>query len=81
MARNIAETGRCERKSGRPIPRRGQVKAAIVIGLAHSFTSFFSVARRPEPARWGPGARWSFHTCLAAGRYRLFVCKMLVSGF
>jgi hypothetical protein len=25
----------------RPIPKRGQVKVAIVVGLAHSFASFF----------------------------------------
>ncbi|GFZ06247.1 Actin cytoskeleton-regulatory complex protein [Actinidia chinensis var. chinensis] len=27
---------------GRPIPRRGQVKAAIVVGVANSLASFFS---------------------------------------
>ncbi|XXG59748.1 hypothetical protein AAC387_Pa04g1776 [Persea americana] len=46
-------TGRHERKSGRPIPRRGQVKAAIVIGLAHSFASIFSINRRAAPGRAG----------------------------
>lgn len=28
---------------GRPIPKRGQVKAAIVSGLAHSLSSIFSL--------------------------------------
>ncbi|KAG5223568.1 hypothetical protein IMY05_C0704000300 [Salix suchowensis] len=26
----------------RPIPKRGQLKVAIVLGFAHSFASFFS---------------------------------------
>ncbi|CAJ1961568.1 unnamed protein product [Sphenostylis stenocarpa] len=30
-----------KRFSGRPIPRRGQVKIAIVLGLAHSVSSIF----------------------------------------
>ncbi|XVF25877.1 hypothetical protein REPUB_Repub13aG0251700 [Reevesia pubescens] len=31
-----------QRIAGRPIPKRGQVKLAIVLGLAHSFVSIFS---------------------------------------
>ncbi|KAI3971964.1 hypothetical protein MKX01_030165 [Papaver californicum] len=31
-----------QRFSSRPIPKRGQVKAWIVIGIAHSFASLFS---------------------------------------
>ncbi|KAH6790581.1 hypothetical protein C2S51_005587 [Perilla frutescens var. frutescens] len=31
---------------GRPIPKRGQVKAAIVSGLAHSLSSMFSSTSR-----------------------------------
>ncbi|XXG59753.1 hypothetical protein AAC387_Pa04g1780 [Persea americana] len=53
MAGIIAMTGRSDWKSGRLIPRRGQVKAAIVIGLAHSFASFFSINRRAAPGRAG----------------------------
>ncbi|KAG2689814.1 hypothetical protein I3760_09G157300 [Carya illinoinensis] len=34
------------RLSGRPIPKRGQVKLGIVVGLAHSVTSIFSLRRR-----------------------------------
>ncbi|KAK4347103.1 hypothetical protein RND71_033442 [Anisodus tanguticus] len=30
---------------GRPIPKRGQVKVTIVLGLAHSFSSIFSKRR------------------------------------
>ncbi|KAG9149867.1 hypothetical protein Leryth_026552 [Lithospermum erythrorhizon] len=30
----------------RPIPRRGQVKVAIMSGLAHSLSSIFSNGRR-----------------------------------
>ncbi|OAY26324.1 hypothetical protein MANES_16G038800v8 [Manihot esculenta] len=37
--------------SGRPIPKRGQVKVAIVVGLAHSVASIFSLnSRRAGPA-------------------------------
>uniref|UniRef100_A0A2N9GY52 Uncharacterized protein n=1 Tax=Fagus sylvatica TaxID=28930 RepID=A0A2N9GY52_FAGSY len=36
--------------SGRPIPRRGQVKVAIVLGLVHSFSSMFSPNSRANPA-------------------------------
>ncbi|XAR66408.1 hypothetical protein NMG60_11012637 [Bertholletia excelsa] len=31
-----------EKLSGRPMPRRGQVKAGMVLGLAHFLASFFS---------------------------------------
>ncbi|KAI3844533.1 hypothetical protein MKW98_024040 [Papaver atlanticum] len=34
------------RFSSRPIPKRGQVKAWIVIGIAHSFASLFSTSAR-----------------------------------
>ncbi|TMW95576.1 hypothetical protein EJD97_008648 [Solanum chilense] len=30
---------------GRPIPKRGQVKVTIVLGLAHSLSSIFSNRR------------------------------------
>ncbi|KAK7362923.1 hypothetical protein VNO77_05048 [Canavalia gladiata] len=33
------------RCSGRPIPKRGQVKVGIVVGLANSFASIFSRPR------------------------------------
>ncbi|KAG2685296.1 hypothetical protein I3760_10G118900 [Carya illinoinensis] len=33
------------RFSGRPIPKRGRVKLGIVVGLAHSFASIFSLRR------------------------------------
>ncbi|KAK2969865.1 hypothetical protein RJ640_030174 [Escallonia rubra] len=39
-------------RSSRPIPRRGQVKVAIVVGLAHSFASIFSFS-----AQMAAGAR------------------------
>ncbi|OIW20638.1 hypothetical protein TanjilG_18576 [Lupinus angustifolius] len=35
-------TRRC---SGRPIPKRGQVKVGIVVGLANSVASIFSRSR------------------------------------
>lgn len=38
--------GRGRREYGRPIPMRGQVKAAIVTGLAHSLSSMLSFASR-----------------------------------
>ncbi|EEF40912.1 conserved hypothetical protein [Ricinus communis] len=40
------------RLSGRPIPKRGQVKVGIVVGLAHSVASIFShshSSRRAAP--------------------------------
>ena len=41
------------RSPGRPIPRRGQVKVGIVVGLAHSVVSIFSPSRR-----WSCGIWW-----------------------
>lgn len=38
--------GLSARISGRPIPKRGQVKVGIVVVLAHSFASIFSLSRR-----------------------------------
>uniref|UniRef100_F6GYY0 Uncharacterized protein n=1 Tax=Vitis vinifera TaxID=29760 RepID=F6GYY0_VITVI len=35
-----------QRFSGRPIPKRGQVKVGIVVGLAHSVASIFSLGGR-----------------------------------
>ncbi|KAJ0082830.1 hypothetical protein Patl1_10851 [Pistacia atlantica] len=32
--------------SGRPIPKRGEVKVAILVGLAHSVASLFSHTSR-----------------------------------
>ncbi|GMN50885.1 hypothetical protein TIFTF001_020046 [Ficus carica] len=34
------------RSPSRPIPKRGQVKVGIVVGLAHSVASIFSPSRR-----------------------------------
>ncbi|CAL5344914.1 hypothetical protein CsSME_00032111 [Camellia sinensis var. sinensis] len=34
---------------GRSIPRRGQVKVAIVLGLAHTLASLFSCTLRTHP--------------------------------
>ncbi|GKV18609.1 hypothetical protein SLEP1_g28966 [Rubroshorea leprosula] len=36
---------------GRRIPMRGKVKAAIVIGIAHSFASIFSLGSRRAAAQ------------------------------
>ncbi|KAK7400495.1 hypothetical protein VNO78_11703 [Psophocarpus tetragonolobus] len=36
------------RFSGRPIPKRGQVKVGIVVGLANSVASIFSRNTRPR---------------------------------
>ncbi|KAG5622655.1 hypothetical protein H5410_007873 [Solanum commersonii] len=36
---------------GRPIPKRGQVKMTIVLGLAHSLSSIFSTSDRSESGR------------------------------
>ncbi|CAK9176809.1 unnamed protein product [Ilex paraguariensis] len=36
---------------GRPIPKRGQVKVAIVLGLAHSLASIFSFGSRSQSCR------------------------------
>jgi hypothetical protein len=38
--------GLSARLSGRLIPKRGQVKVGIVVVLAHSFASIFSLSRR-----------------------------------
>ncbi|KAL3740198.1 hypothetical protein ACJRO7_021469 [Eucalyptus globulus] len=42
--------GTSRRISSRPIPKRGQVKMGIVLGLAHSFTSIFSLNLRNRRA-------------------------------
>lgn len=47
----------CRRFSSRPIPKRGQVKVAIVLGLVHSFSSIFSLS--PRAGRRGGGAHFS----------------------
>ncbi|OMO76568.1 hypothetical protein CCACVL1_15597 [Corchorus capsularis] len=37
----------------RPIPRRGQVKVAILVGIAHSVASIFSLtSRRAAPSHF-----------------------------
>ncbi|CAN4083981.1 unnamed protein product [Withania somnifera] len=36
---------RRDEEYGRPIPKRGQVKVTIVLGLAHSLSSIFSNRR------------------------------------
>ncbi|PHU26389.1 hypothetical protein BC332_04721 [Capsicum chinense] len=36
---------------GRPIPKRGQVKVTIVLGLAHSLSSIFSAGVRSHSCR------------------------------
>lgn len=38
--------------SGRLIPKRGQVKLGIVLGLAHSFASIFSLNSRSKSDRF-----------------------------
>ncbi|KAF9587938.1 hypothetical protein IFM89_006263 [Coptis chinensis] len=40
-----------QRISGRPIPKRGQVKAGIAIGLAHSLSAIFSLNSRRSSSR------------------------------
>nr|DAD20829.1 TPA_asm: hypothetical protein HUJ06_022292 [Nelumbo nucifera] len=35
-----------QRFASRPIPKRGQVKVGIVVGLAHSFAALFSQSNR-----------------------------------
>ncbi|KAL4278326.1 hypothetical protein GQ457_03G037120 [Hibiscus cannabinus] len=42
--------------SGRPIPRRGQVKVAILLGIAHSVASIFSPSSRRAAASYLKGA-------------------------
>ncbi|KAH7654787.1 hypothetical protein IHE45_19G163100 [Dioscorea alata] len=45
--RRSAASGRwTARVSSRPIPRRGQVKVAIVLGLVHSLASLFPLSSR-----------------------------------
>ncbi|KAI3434056.1 uncharacterized protein J3R85_006846 [Psidium guajava] len=44
--------GMSRRISSRPIPKRGQVKVGIVVGLAHSFASIFSLNLRSRRARF-----------------------------
>ncbi|CDO99613.1 unnamed protein product [Coffea canephora] len=39
---------------GRQIPKRGQVKVAIVLGLAHSLSSIFSFGARSQSCRRTP---------------------------
>ncbi|TYJ30560.1 hypothetical protein E1A91_A06G138700v1 [Gossypium mustelinum] len=34
------------RTAGRPIPRRSKVKVAILVGIAHSVASIFSLSSR-----------------------------------
>ncbi|CAN4079020.1 unnamed protein product [Withania somnifera] len=36
---------------GRPIPKRGQVKVTMVLGLAHSLSSIFSAGVRSQSCR------------------------------
>ncbi|KAF7852014.1 hypothetical protein BT93_L1108 [Corymbia citriodora subsp. variegata] len=48
----INSGGVSRRISSRPIPRRGQVKVGIVVGLAHSFASIFSLHLRNRSARF-----------------------------
>ncbi|KAI3434054.1 uncharacterized protein J3R85_006842 [Psidium guajava] len=43
---NISGGGLSRRVSSRPIPRRGQVKVAIALVLAHSLASIFSLNLR-----------------------------------
>ncbi|XP_022977341.1 uncharacterized protein LOC111477692 [Cucurbita maxima] len=57
------------RSSGRPIPKRGQVKLGIMVGLAHSVASIFSPTTRPAAAhRLSRPARPAF--CYSNGRER-----------
>ncbi|KAF7847536.1 hypothetical protein BT93_L2862 [Corymbia citriodora subsp. variegata] len=44
--------GTSRRISSRPIPKRGQVKVGIVVGLAHSFASIFSINLRSRSAQF-----------------------------
>ncbi|KAJ4980262.1 hypothetical protein NE237_031099 [Protea cynaroides] len=47
---NGGENFPARRHSRRPIPKRGRVKAGIVIGLAHSLAALFSPIRSNCPA-------------------------------
>ncbi|KAF5186323.1 hypothetical protein FRX31_024090 [Thalictrum thalictroides] len=42
-ARRTMNSGSRQRLSRRPMPKRGQVKAGIAIGLAHSLSAIFSL--------------------------------------
>ncbi|KAF8029364.1 hypothetical protein BT93_E1916 [Corymbia citriodora subsp. variegata] len=44
--------GVSQRISGRLIPKRGQVKVGIMVGLAHSFASIFSLSLRNRRAQF-----------------------------
>ncbi|KAL3740201.1 hypothetical protein ACJRO7_021472 [Eucalyptus globulus] len=44
--------GMSRRFLSRPIPRRGQVKVGIVVGLAHSFVSIFSLHLRNRSSQF-----------------------------
>lgn len=47
---NISERLTAGGGTGRPLPKRGQVKVAILVGLAHSVASIFSHSHRNCPA-------------------------------
>ncbi|TYG48540.1 hypothetical protein ES288_D10G023500v1 [Gossypium darwinii] len=51
--REMINGGNISRRiAGSPIPRRGQVKVAIMAGIAHSFASIFTTSsRRASPSR------------------------------
>ncbi|KAF7847539.1 hypothetical protein BT93_E1917 [Corymbia citriodora subsp. variegata] len=44
--------GVSRRISSRPIPKRGQVKVGIVVGLAHSVASIFSLNLKNRSAQF-----------------------------
>ncbi|KAJ4981920.1 hypothetical protein NE237_032757 [Protea cynaroides] len=48
---NGGENFPARRHSRRPIPKRGRVKAGIVIGLAHSLAALFSSIRKRKKKR------------------------------
>ena len=55
--KSMGSSGRFpQRPCGRPMPKRGQVKVAIVVGIAHSFVSIFS----PTSGRSQPSSQPSF---------------------
>ncbi|KAG6696672.1 hypothetical protein I3842_09G159700 [Carya illinoinensis] len=47
-SRELMSNGRsfCRRFTGRPMPKRGQVKVAVVLGLVHTVSSIFSLSAR-----------------------------------
>ncbi|KAH1048623.1 hypothetical protein J1N35_039407 [Gossypium stocksii] len=51
--REMINGGNISRRiAGRPIPKMGQVKVAIIAGIAHSFASIFTTSsRRASPSR------------------------------